>query len=189
MTDAALEHQVASLRARLGRSASHPERPRDARELEAVEGEIRKRAAAREAEARAAHGGVEICKRTADLPVAGALGLQHWWLKTTRKEAGMGQEDGTVPGHGESGPPNLRTRVVDHSQEPKTDCERVPGVDEDCVDRELQIGTDAGDWIPPLNDCHTFVKRIVDKCTKEAQEAAVQREEAAKTSEGHDGAP
>lgn len=175
-----LDHQAAALRMRLASAKSYPDRARDSDELRNVEGELTRRAAAKRAEVQEAHGGVKLCKRVADLPVIGSLGLKHWWLETAHTSAGMGQADGTVPGHGEVGPPNRDTRLVDHSGEPKTDCTGLPGVDEDCVDRELQIGADTGKWTPGINDCHTVVTIIVDKCRDEGIAKALAAEDDAK---------
>lgn len=171
-----LDHQARALRSRLGRQVDYPERARDTKELENVEGELAMREGARRAAAQAEHGGVKLCKRTADLPGNSIIGAQHWWLQTSSKSVGMGQADGQVPGHGESGPPNLATKFVDHSQEKATRCDPV-AVDEDCVDRELQVGADTGTWIPGINDCHTVVKDIVSKCNREAAEKAAEAEQ------------
>jgi hypothetical protein len=175
-----LDHQAAALRVRLASAKSYPDRARDSAELRTVEGELARRTAATRAEVQQAHGGVMLCKRTADLPVIGSLGLTHWWLETAHKSVGMGQADGTVPGHGEVGPSNRATRLVDHSSEPRTDCTGLAGVDEDCVDRELQVGTDTGEWTPGFNDCHTVVTTVVDKCRGESIAKALATEDDAK---------
>lgn len=45
-------------------------------------------------------------------------------------------------------------------------CEKVPNVDEDCVNRELEIGKDTGRWVPPFNDCQTYAKEVLERCTQ-----------------------
>lgn len=172
MPEAVLDRQAVALRAKL-REASYPDREHDAAELVAVEKELGKRNTARTDAAREAHGGVKLCKRTADLPGSSIHGAQHWWLRTTTKEAGMGPSTGNVPGHGELVPETFDTKMIDHSKEPKTDCTPIVA-DEDCVDRELQLDERTGTWIPGINDCHTVVKKIIAKCREESIDKALQ---------------
>jgi hypothetical protein len=188
MPDAVLDRQASALRARLSRSVSYPEQARDAQELNNVEAELQSRVAAKQKEASDAHGGVKVCKRVADLPAKDIHGAQHWWVQTTRKEAGMGPVNGQVPGHGESAPQGLATRLIDHSKEPKDSCEVQAGVDEDCVDRELQLGTDTGTWIPGINDCHTVVNDILDKCQTNTLEKALVADSANRREQANAGA-
>lgn len=175
MPDAVLDHQAGALRTRL-RNGEYAGREVDVAELAAIESEVGKRDAAKKGAAREAHGGVKLCKRTADLPGSGIHGAQHWWLQTTTKEAGMGPATGNVPGHGELLPESFATKLIDHSQEPKDDCTPVIA-DEDCVDRELEIGQSTGTWIPGINDCHTVVKNIVAKCREESIVKALDEEQ------------
>jgi hypothetical protein len=174
LPDAVLDHQANALRSRLGKPAEYAGRGRDAAELKNVEGELQNRQVAKQDAAREAHGGVMLCKRVADLPGKDIHGAEHWWLQTARKSAGMGPSTGNIPGHGESLPESFDTKLVDHSNEAATSCTPVKGgIDEDCVDRELSIDTPTGTWIPGLNDCHTVVKRVIDKCHDEAVEKAL----------------
>ncbi len=113
--------------------------------------------------------GVQVCSRPVDIPVMEYTGLPHKWLKTSSKEVGMGVKGGGVPGHagGRNGYPLGPTSLNDHTGEHKgvlSVCTDVPDVDEDCVDRELEIGKPTGPWVPPLNDCHTVVDAILDEC-------------------------
>jgi hypothetical protein len=190
MTDVMLDQQASALRSRLERSASYPERANDLADLKTVESELVVRESAKQHAAQVAHGGVKLCKRVADLPGKEIHGAEHWWLQTSRREAGMGPTTGNVPGHGESLPETRATQLVDHSREAKTDCHPVDKVvDEDCVDRELQVGAATGDWTPGLNDCHTVVKRIVDKCHDEAVSKALAADTERKLKEADAGAP
>jgi hypothetical protein len=151
---------------------------RDGQELKNVEAELQDRAAAKRAGADTARGGVKVCKRPADLPGNSVVGLQHWWLVTTKKAAGMGPADGHVPGHRGIDLPGDPTKIVDHSHEAKNDCEEQMGVDEACIDRELKIGRDTGPWIPPFNDCHTVVKDILATCKQTALDNLLEAESA-----------
>lgn len=164
-----LDRRATELRAALSRGAA--KRREDVAELAVVERELTRREAAKTDAARVAHGGVLLCKRTADLPLADVHGAQHWWLETTRKSVGMGPATGNVPGHGESLPESWDTKLIDHREEPRTDCTPVsPLVSEDCVDRELQLDERTGKWVPLLNDCHSVVKRILATCEAEGLE-------------------
>lgn len=120
-------------------------------------------------------------KRVANLPGKDVHGAEHWWLETTRKSAGMGPATGAVPGHGESVPDSFDTKLLDHSAEPRTSCKPVgKAIDEDCVDRELQLGEPTGTWIPGVNDCHTVVKGVIDKCHEETVVKALEADAASR---------
>jgi hypothetical protein len=175
LPDAALDHQARALSGRLAAPADYADRERDAAELKNVEGELQARESTKKAAAQEAHGGVLLCKRPADLPGKEIHGAEHWWLETARKSAGMGPATGNVPGHGELLPETWDTKLIDHSHEPRMACAPVKGgIDEDCVDRELVIGAPTGTWIPGLNDCHTVVKAVIDKCHQEAVDKVMQ---------------
>ena len=51
-------------------------------------------------------------------------------------------------------------------------------IDEECVDREMQVGESTGVWIPGVNDCHTVVKGVIDKCHQETVAKALEAEAA-----------
>ncbi|MGZ3457283.1 MAG: hypothetical protein ACXU86_02140, partial [Archangium sp.] len=125
------------------------------------------RARQREQAAAALGRGVELCKRTADLPVLRELGLKHHWLRTSTKEAGMGAADGSVPGNRVDPPYVTQTRLNDHTGQgelPGSTCERVPHEDEACVNRELELGRPLGAWTP-TNNCQTFVSEVLERCS------------------------
>ncbi|PTL81500.1 hypothetical protein [Vitiosangium sp. GDMCC 1.1324] len=129
------------------------------------------RARQKEQAAAALGRGVELCKRTADLPGARELGLKHHWLRTSTKEAGMGPADGGVPGNRMDSPYVTQTRVNDHSgqgQRPGSICERVADVDEACVNRELEMGKPLGAWTP-INQCQTFAAEVQERCSTKVQ--------------------
>ncbi len=116
---------------------------------------------------------VEWCHMVADLP-GNFMGLEHWWLRTSTKEAGLGQAGGNVPAEGpyrvrDNSPFVTQTEIVDHTgrgRQPGAVCERLkPEVDEDCVNERLQIGSSEGRW-SPFNQCQTFVLDIMEDCSK-----------------------
>ena len=71
------------------------------------------------------------------------VGAQHCWIKTDTVEAGMGPAGGgplpASPCYG------TQTAVIaQNSNRPGTTCEEIPDVDEDCVNKELQLGETGG---------------------------------------------
>jgi len=112
---------------------------------------------------------VERCSRVADPPL-GNLGVEHQWLRTDSKEAGMGPANGEVPGV-ESGRisdnlPYTDTRINDHTGEgdkPGSHCEPVNNVDAECVNEELEIGKELGAW-SAWNNCNTFANEVLENC-------------------------
>jgi len=110
---------------------------------------------------------VMFCHRTVHIPVADKFGVQHHWLKTSHVEAGLGAEDGKVPGDGDSSLPYSMTRINDHTGEslgPDAHCVSLVGVDEACVDDKLEIGQLAGRWTL-TNNCQTFVSEVLESCS------------------------
>ncbi|MEK6538360.1 MAG: RHS repeat-associated core domain-containing protein, partial [Nitrospirota bacterium] len=90
--------------------------------------------------------------------------VDHHWIKTDTKEAGMGPVGG-----GEEGgmtPIGDPTEITDHSKphsrssEPGSTCEEVKGVDEDKVNKELEIGKPLGPW-GLHNNCRSFVDDVL----------------------------
>lgn len=107
---------------------------------------------------------VELCTRTADLPIVRWLGVQHHWLRTPAKEVGMGERTGREPGRSWTAPLGVSTQWVDHSKEKDKTCVAVPDVDAACVERETGLGKDTGTWVPFLNDCHTRTREVLERC-------------------------
>jgi RHS repeat-associated protein len=111
---------------------------------------------------------VQLCCREIEVKgtkgkIAHALGLKHCFIKTDTKEAGMGDfyERKELP----SNPYGIPTKITDHTgQSLKSDCHTIKDVDEDCVNRELQIGKYTGEW-GWSNNCNTLAKAILNKCT------------------------
>lgn len=65
---------------------------------------------------------VELCKRPADIPILKQIGIQHWWIRGTGLEAGMGKKGAGVPGRLGGSAPTLRTTINDHSGEGNRRC-------------------------------------------------------------------
>ena len=59
--------------------------------------------------------------------------------------------------------------------------------DEDCVDRELELGKQLGPWAPPFNDCQTFAASVIADCSLGASSATAGSEGAPSTDEGGGG--
>jgi hypothetical protein len=160
LSDGDLERATASLRSQVSKPVNYPGRAQDEADLATLENEGARRDVEALTQARA---GVAICKRPANLPVIGPY-VEHWWIRTSTKEMGMGNNDGSLPGNE---PPNDRnTKLVDHNIDHPLRCDPVADVDEACVNRELQEGKPTGKWTPVVNDCHTVVNDVLDKCRK-----------------------
>ena len=100
---------------------------------------------------------VELCKRDVRAPVFSNMHIKHHWIRTTEKEAGIGEKKGAMPG---------ATSIVDHKGQgdlPESTCVRVDRVDQACVDKELAIGKSTGRWWP-WQQCQTFVAHVLAKC-------------------------
>ena len=96
-----------------------------------------------------------------------ACGFQHCFLKTSTKAAGMGPEGGTADVLPVC-PCGSKTAVIDHageSSKPGSKCSLIPLIDEDCVNKELDIGKSLGKWSLG-NQCNSFVDNIITKCSK-----------------------
>lgn len=112
----------------------------------------------------AASAKVEICHRKAQI----AFGLvNHFWLKTDTKNAGMG----SGKSHGQIGDqfegPGTKVYVIDHSNQIAEVCEETTNHVEECINEELEDGKFLGRF-SPLNNCQTYVKSVLRKCeTKE----------------------
>lgn len=110
---------------------------------------------------------VEVCSRKAQV----AFGIfSHMWIKTEKVIAGMGGQifDGEMIGDVMELPYITDVFVRDHSHEIAEKCEIKKGVDEECVNDQLDIGRYLGKW-RMLNQCQTFVASVIDKCTTPEQ--------------------
>lgn len=122
---------------------------------------------------------VEACFR----PAALLNGLvDHYWLKTDTKTAGMGSKtltdfaNGAQIGDQFEAPFITKVFIVDHSNQHASFCIEKKDIDEDCVNEELDIGKPLGRF-GLLNNCQTFVRGILHKClTPEAREKQRQAE-------------
>jgi hypothetical protein len=92
--------------------------------------------------------------------ISSIFGLEHCWLKTDTKTAGMGPaQEGPLP----AWPFGIDTKVVDHSKEIAKKCEEILAVNEDCVNTALEIGKSTGKW-SSSNNCNTFAQGVIHKC-------------------------
>jgi hypothetical protein len=108
----------------------------------------------------------------ADIPF-NFFGLEHVWLRTASSEAGLGLPGGAVPAEAQyrtrdASPYFTKTEVVDHAgrgNRAGVVCDEIPEdfIDEECVNRELDIGKPQGRW-SPLNQCQTFVDEVLETC-------------------------
>lgn len=106
--------------------------------------------------------------RPADLPFP-ANQLEHWWIRTDTYEAGMGEREGEIPGQdGNVACCYIATQTVDHTgQSNMPNAHQLPipfQVDEECVNELIRPGNQTGPWVPPFNDCHTFVWSVLNRC-------------------------
>jgi RHS repeat-associated protein len=120
------------------------------------------------------------CCAKADIPLN--PGFSHCWLKTSTREAGLGNVDvgqpaGAAIPNNQCGPhdgPFVQTQIINHLGEAasraNTKCEEVPDVDEKCVDDEIWTdnrgyGKTQGLWTP-WHQCNSVADAILDKCRK-----------------------
>lgn len=114
---------------------------------------------------------VQICSRPADLPFP-LNQFDHWWIKTSTTEAGMGPMNGQVPAQqGRSDSPGDPVQTVNHagqSRTPNASCRVMNNVDEDCVNKLIKPGQPLGHWTP-VNECNNFAWSVISKCRKGPQ--------------------
>lgn len=126
-------------------------------------------------------GVVLLCRRVAELPLADSLGLEHWWLMTADREAGMGACGEGVPGNRFDSPYLTETCLNDHGgqhERPDVQCHPLHDVDASCIDRYLEEGRPLGAW-SATNQCQSFVEDLVEACVPKATDSF----------EGAEGAP
>ena len=106
---------------------------------------------------------VEICRELAQTPILNFLGIQHQWIRTDTKEAGILGTwlDTSIQGHPGFG------------DQPGSTCTAVPQVDEDCVNRHLALGQETGPWLPWSN-CATFVSDVIRACSAGSMNAGAE---------------
>jgi RHS repeat-associated protein len=89
--------------------------------------------------------------------------IDHWWIKTDTREAGMGGTRGNEPGNESGDRPGDPVQVTDHTGRNKQDnasCEKVDNVDEKKVNEQLELGRPLGRW-GPTNQCQSFVRTVL----------------------------
>lgn len=109
---------------------------------------------------------VQICCRPAQ--IANGL-IDHCWVKTDTKEAGMGANPNIPPGAQYEGY-GMPVQITDHSNDTASQCTTQNNVNEDCVNQQLEIGKQIGRFIPPVNQCQAFAHGVVNSCRTGPQE-------------------
>lgn len=105
---------------------------------------------------------VEVCQRKAK--IAFSL-VSHYWLRTDLVEAGMGSArdyQGDQIGDVYEGA-GTKVFIIDHSTQKAQKCKESLNHDEECINRELEIGKPIGRFTP-FNNCLTFVRKVLRKC-------------------------
>ena len=114
---------------------------------------------------------VEVCETVADLPVLRNVGVKHRWFRIGSWEAGLGQQDGGVPGEGDYETENnlpffTQTEVTNHSGRgamPGATCRAVANVSTSCVRAQMTVGAGRGAF-GPGNNCQTLVNGFLQRC-------------------------
>ena len=111
---------------------------------------------------------VQVCCRKAEILFGW---FRHCWIKTDTITAGMASSPQCRANVGDDyEPPFITpTYVSDHSCETPDTCTDLPphfNVDEDCVNRELNIGKPLGGFDPFVNNCQQFTARVIKRCSK-----------------------
>ncbi len=104
---------------------------------------------------------VFVCRQ----PAFGWMPVDHQWLKTGRYESGMGTV-GVGGGNAGNEKEGLAVAVEtsDHSVRDNLDgatCREVRGIDENKVDELIKPGQPLGSWVPPVNQCQSFVADVL----------------------------
>jgi RHS repeat-associated protein len=93
-----------------------------------------------------------------------ALGLvEHCWLETDTKSGGMGGNPDISPGQ-EYEYLGSKVQINDHSKDKATRSTLMINTDEQCVNKELEIGKPLGTFFPPFNDCQSFARGVMSRC-------------------------
>lgn len=112
-------------------------------------------------------GHVQVCSQ----PAFGWAPVDHQWIKTSTKEAGMGGVEGNEPGNESGDYPGDPVEVTDHTGRSVQDgvtCEDAPpNINENLVNDQLEIGRGLGRWWP-TNHCQSFVDQVIENATIDA---------------------
>jgi hypothetical protein len=104
------------------------------------------------------------CKRPVRLKLGGVeRWLNHYWLKTNGKEAGLGPLGGGIPGQNSDSPYITQTSINDHTGQAdlaESTCEIVRGVEPEAINKLLEIGKPMGRWTA-TNNCFTLVNQVI----------------------------
>jgi RHS repeat-associated protein len=100
-------------------------------------------------------------------PAALARGkVDHCWLKTDTKSAGMNSTPSCrIAGNNYEFLWITKVYVSDHSCDTATTCETLHDIDEQCVNRELEVGKPLGRF-GFTNNCQMYAADVIRKCRK-----------------------
>lgn len=110
-------------------------------------------------------GPVEFCHQTAGVEKMARYGIQHHWLRTPNKEAGLGASPGESIEYG------AQVEITDHSgrgDQETAHCYPAyeqfgHSVDQACVDEKLTTGRELGSY-GINNQCQSTVADIAEEC-------------------------
>jgi hypothetical protein len=103
---------------------------------------------------------VQICCRPAQ--IANGI-VDHCWIKTDTISAGMGANPNIPPGQQYEGY-GMPVQIISHANDTPAQCTPQKNVDEQCVNKQLQIGKPIGRFVPPFNQCQSFAYGVVNTC-------------------------
>ncbi len=106
---------------------------------------------------------VEDCHRRAQI-LHGLV--EHHWIKTDTKIAGMGSGQITDKQIGDKfeAPYATLVFIIDHSNQVAETCKEILNIDEDCVNAELDFGKPLGHF-SLINNCQSFVSNVFRRCS------------------------
>ena len=93
--------------------------------------------------------------------ISNLLGLQHCWIQTPQKKAGLGP---AKPGPLPNCPLGIPTAITDQSDHKANSLTPLPNVNAACVNAQLQIGTSQGPWLP-WHNCNSIADGVIASCS------------------------
>ena len=117
---------------------------------------------------------VYLCRQRAQVFKA-IIPVDHHWIKTDTKEAGMGGLGGNEAGNEFGDLPFDPVQVVDETGRSEREgvmCELVEDVDEEKVDEALTIGRSLGKWTP-ANHCQSFTRQVLWEASSEERKQRI----------------
>jgi RHS repeat-associated protein len=106
--------------------------------------------------------GLEVKILCRPAKIAGGY-INHCWVQTDTKSAGMGADPNILPGEQYEGY-GMPVQIIDHSKDTATQSTTINNVNEQCVNDKLKIGKPLGRFLPPFNQCQSFAYGVVNSC-------------------------